>query len=60
MKKDLIHITQKSDNKNYMDKQKKDIWTSLTPDQKAEIKKGIAQLDDGKRSSIEVVLKNIS
>ena len=60
MKKDWIDITQKSDNKNYMDKQKKDIWTSLTPAQKAEIEKGIAQLDEGKRSTFEVVLKNIS
>lgn len=60
MKKDWIDITHRSDNKNYMDKQKKDIWTSLTPAQKAEIKKGIEALEKGKRISFEVVLKNIS
>ncbi len=60
MKKELMKIIHQNDSEHYMDKQKKDIWTSLNPSQKAEIQKGIAELEKGKRISFEVILKNIS
>ena len=40
--------------------EKSDFWNELTTTEQAEIKKGIEQLDNGKRTSYEDVLKRIS
>ncbi len=64
---ELIKIILNIDNENFIKKvtdfissEKSDFWNELTASEQAEIKKGIEQLDNGKRSSYKEVLKKIS
>lgn len=45
---------------DFINNEKSDFWNELTTTEQAEIKKGIEQLDNGKRTSYEDVLKRIS
>lgn len=45
---------------DFINNEKSDFWHELTKTEQAEIKKGIEQLDKGKRTSYEDVLKRIS
>lgn len=45
---------------DFINNEKSDFWHELTKTEQAEIKKGIEQLDKGKRTSYEDVLKEIS
>ncbi|GAL65441.1 hypothetical protein JCM19301_3901 [Jejuia pallidilutea] len=45
---------------DYVKKEKKDFWNELSPQDQAEIKKGIKQLEEGKRTSYNDILKKIS
>tara|TARA_R110002051_G_C8741691_1_gene499169 strand:+ start:164 stop:382 length:219 start_codon:yes stop_codon:yes gene_type:complete len=45
---------------DFINNEKSDFWNELTASEQAEIKKGIAQLDKGKRTSYKDVLKKIS
>jgi len=45
---------------DFINDEKADFWNELTSEEQAEIKKGIAQLEEGKRISYEEVLKKIS
>lgn len=44
----------------FINNEKADFWNELSSDEQAEIKKGIEQLDQGKRRTYSEVLKNIS
>lgn len=44
---------------DFTNNEKADFWNELTSSEQAEIKKGISQLDKGKRTSYKDVLKNI-
>ncbi|MGB5942413.1 MAG: hypothetical protein WBG71_05980 [Leeuwenhoekiella sp.] len=44
----------------FISDEKSDFWEKLTPSEKEEIKKGIAQLNRGERTSYKDVLKKIS
>ena len=43
-----------------IDNEKSDLWNELSKYEQAEIKKGIKQLEIGKRTSFNEVFKNIS
>ena len=45
---------------DFINNEKSDFWNELTKTEKAEIKKGIEQLDKGKRTPYEDALKRIS
>ncbi|AZQ57406.1 hypothetical protein EJ994_00755 [Maribacter sp. MJ134] len=45
---------------DFINNEKSDFWNELTKSEQAEIKKGIEQLNKGKRTSYEEVLKRIS
>jgi len=45
---------------DFINNEKSDFWNDLTEAEQAEIKKGIEQLDNGKRSSYKDALKKIS
>ena len=45
---------------DFINNEKSDFWNELTKSEQAEIKKGIVQLNKGKRTSYEEVLKRIS
>jgi len=45
---------------DFVNNEKSDFWKELTTSEQAEIKKGIEQLDKGKRTSYKEVLKKIS
>jgi hypothetical protein len=45
---------------DFINNEKADFWNELTESEQAEIKKGIEQLDNGKRASYKEVLKKIS
>lgn len=45
---------------DFIKKEKKDIWNELSISEQNEIKKGIEELDKGKRISYESFLKKIS
>lgn len=45
---------------DYITNEQSDYWNELTKAEQTEIKKGIGQLDKGKRTSYKAVLKNIS
>ena len=45
---------------DFINNEKSDFWNELTESEQAEIKKGIEQLDNGKRTSFKDVLKKIS
>lgn len=44
----------------FINNEKADFWNELTVAEQEEIKKGLAQLDQGKRTSYKEVLKKIS
>ncbi len=44
----------------FINNEKADFWNNLTESEQSEIKKGIEQLDNGKRASYKEVLKKIS
>lgn len=44
----------------FVKKEKKDVWSELTLSEQKEIKKGIEDLDNGKRVSYETFLSKIS
>lgn len=63
----LVKIILNIDNVNFIKKvtdfinnEKSDFWSELSASEKAEIKKGIDQLNRGKRTTFEDVLKKIS
>ena len=45
---------------DFINNEKSDFWNELTVSEQAEIKKGIKQLDNGKRTSYKDVLIKIS
>jgi hypothetical protein len=45
---------------DFINNEKSDFWNELSESEQAEIKKGIKQLEDGKRTSFNEVLKKIS
>ncbi len=45
---------------DFINNEKSDFWNELTASEQAEIKKGIEQLDNGKRTPYKDVLKKIS
>lgn len=45
---------------DFINNEKADFWNELTAEQKAEIEKGLEELNNGERSSYEDVLKRIS
>lgn len=45
---------------DFINKEKDDFWNDLTYDEQQEIKKGIAQLDEGKGIPYDEVVKKIS
>lgn len=45
---------------DFINNEKSDFWNELSESEQAEIKKGIKQLEDGKRTSFSEVLKKIS
>ena len=45
---------------DFVKREKADFWEELTRSEQAEIKKGIAELESGKRVSYESFLKKIS
>ena len=45
---------------DFINNEKADFWNELTAEQKAEIEKGLEELNNGKRSSYKDVLKRIS
>ena len=45
---------------DFINNEKSDFWNELTVSEQAKIKKGIKQLDNGKRTSYKDVLKKIS
>ena len=45
---------------DFVEKEKTDIWNDLNTSQREEIKKGLKELDEGKRVSLESVMKKIS
>ncbi|TLF46287.1 hypothetical protein [Maribacter aurantiacus] len=64
---ELVKMILNIDNDNFIKKvtdfinnEKSDFWNELTESEQAEIKKGIEQLDNGKRTSFKDVLKKIS
>ena len=64
---ELVKIILNIDNDKFIQKvadfinnEKSDFWNELTKSEQAEIKKGIVQLNKGKRTSYEEVLKKIS
>lgn len=44
---------------DFVKQEKTDFWTELSQNEQAEIKSGIAELDEGKRVSYESFLKKI-
>ena len=64
---ELVKIILNIDNESFIKKltdfinnEKSDFWNELTEYEKAEIKKGLEQLNSGKRNSYKEVLKKIS
>jgi hypothetical protein len=64
---ELVKLILNINNDNFIKKiadfitnEKSDFWKELTTTEQAEIKKGIEQLDKGKRTSYKEVLKKIS
>lgn len=64
---ELVKMILNIDNDNFIQKvtdfinnEKSDFWNELSPSEQAEIKKGIEQLDNGKRTSFKDVLNKIS
>ncbi len=64
---ELVKIILNIENDNFIKKvmdfinnEKSDFWNELSESEQAEIKKGIEQLNKGKRTSYKEVLKNIS
>lgn len=64
---ELVKIILNIDNDKFIKKvtdfindEKSDFWNELSKSEQAEIKKGIEQLNTGKRTSYEEVLKRIS
>lgn len=64
---ELVKMILNIDNDNFIKKvtdfinnEKSDFWNELTESEQSEIKKGIEQLDNGKRTSFKDVLKKIS
>lgn len=64
---ELVKIILNIDNDSFIKKvtdfinnEKADFWNELTASEQAEIKKGIAQLDNGKRTPYKDALKKIS
>ena len=53
--KDIIQKTA-----NFISQEKTDFWNELSPAEQTEIKKGIDNLDQGKRISFDSFLKKIS
>jgi hypothetical protein len=45
---------------DFINNEKSDFWNELSESEQAEIKKGIKQLEDGKRTSFNEVVKKIS
>ncbi|GAB4511895.1 hypothetical protein [Allomuricauda sp.] len=45
---------------NILQKEQGDFWDELSEDQQQEIKRGLAQLDEGKRVSYDSFVKKIS
>lgn len=45
---------------DFINNEKADFWNELTAEQKAEIEKGLEELNNGKMSSYEDILKRIS
>lgn len=45
---------------DFITNEESDFWSELTPSEQAEIKEGIDQLNQGKRTSYKEVLKKIS
>lgn len=45
---------------DFINNEKADFWNELTAEQKAEIEKGLEELNNGKKSSYEDILKRIS
>ena len=45
---------------NILRKEQGDFWNELSPEQQQEIKKGLAELDQGKRVSYDSFVKKIS
>jgi len=45
---------------DFINNEKSDFWNELSESEQAEIKMGIKQLEDGKRTSFSEVLKKIS
>ncbi|MHA7830310.1 MAG: hypothetical protein ACX93O_04375 [Flagellimonas sp.] len=45
---------------NILRKEQGDFWNELSPEQQQEIKKGLAELDEGKRVSYDSFVKKIS
>lgn len=64
---ELVKIILNINNDNFIKKvtefinnEKSDFWNELSSSEQAEIKKGINQLENGKRTSYKDVLKKIS
>lgn len=45
---------------DFINNEKADFWNELTAEQKAEIEKGLEELNKGEKSSYEDILKRIS
>jgi hypothetical protein len=45
---------------DFINNEKADFWNELTAEQKAEIEKGLEELNNGQKSSYEDILKRIS
>ena len=45
---------------DFVQKEESDFWNELSADEQREIKKGIGELENGKRVSFEAFLKKIS
>jgi len=66
-KLELIQAILKIDNEsiikkmtNMLQKEQEDFWNELSTEQQQEIKKGLAELDEGKRVSYNSFVKKIS
>lgn len=66
-KLELIQAILKIDNEsiikkmtNMLQKEQEDFWNELSTEQQQEIKKGLAELDEGKRVSYNSFIKKIS
>lgn len=58
LKVDNVSIIEKM--ANILRKEQGDFWNELSPEQQQEIKKGLAELDEGKRVSYDSFVKKIS